>query len=112
MGSVAVRGLIQLFKLPPKRLVATSLAFLLLVLSLVAASASLHRLVHADEPGHNHPCFLCLLKQGHIEVAPAAVTAFFCFVLLCFARPVCALWMGLADRLLSPNRGPPAPSLL
>ncbi|MBM3882545.1 MAG: hypothetical protein FJ387_22950 [Verrucomicrobia bacterium] len=59
-----------------KRILASSLAGLLLVLTAVSAGPGWHELLHADADAPAHACLLSSLTHGEIAVADSAV----CFV--------------------------------
>jgi hypothetical protein len=87
------------------------LVLLLLLLSALAASPTLHQRLHADSSGPDHNCVITFFAKGQISQAPAALilTA---FVSLVGAIALLAenLLLPSADYRFSASRAPPSSS--
>ena len=81
---------------PLRRLLAAGVAGLVLALSVLAASPSLHAWLHPDAGHADHACAVTLFLQG--MTAPAAEVALVVLSLLLVAR--------LIGRLAAPSRVP------
>jgi hypothetical protein len=97
------------FKLVAKPVLAGLLAVLLLFTATLAASPSLHQLLHDNTAADSHFCAVCLLAQGQVqptEIIPVICAFIFSLLLLVFtARAAACLQI---DCRLSRSRAPPS----
>ena len=89
------------------------LVLLLLLLSALSASPTLHQKLHADAGATDHSCVITLFAKGQITPAPAALILA-AFVSLAGAIALLAetLLLPSADYRFSASRAPPSSSLL
>jgi hypothetical protein len=90
-----------------KQFAAVLMLLLLLTLQAFGASASLHKLIHADAASPSHECAITLLSSGHVDqpgcpVTPVVPVEFF-VVPLTYETP---LIFG-CDCSVTSSRGPP-----
>jgi hypothetical protein len=98
-----------------KPAIAGLLAFLLLLTVTLAASPSLHQLLHDNAAADSHFCAVCLLSQGQLDSAGVLlIVCAFVSSLLLLVLTARAVAYPQLDFRSSPSRAPPffSPSLV
>ncbi|WP_040550129.1 hypothetical protein [Pedosphaera parvula] len=99
------------FHFVAKPALAGLLAILLLCFSTLAASPTLHQLIHSDSAPDSQSCVVCLLAQGQANsVAIISIAAVFVFALLLLVEVARAAAFLQFDYRFAPSRGPPSVS--
>jgi hypothetical protein len=96
------------FGLVVKSALAGLLVLLLLAVSALTASPSLHHFLHHDSNESDHSCLVTIFAKGQVGMADVVpVVAFISLVFLCVIDMVQTAPLPFFDYRLSPSRAPP-----